>query len=86
HGSGLMSGSLTGLELFHKKFDLPLDGVVHTEAPYFYRRPEADMSEGDFTKWLLAKLEELIQREDPDTIAAFIGEPVLGTGGIVPPP
>ncbi len=86
HGSGLMSGSLTGLELFHKKFDLPLDGVLHTEAPYFYRRPEADMSEGDFTKWLLAKLEELIQREDPDTIAAFIGEPVLGTGGIVPPP
>ena len=86
HGSGLVTGSLTGLELFHKKFDLPLSQVVHTEAPYYYRRPEADMSEADFTAWLLRKLEELIAREGPETIAAFIGEPVLGTGGIVPPP
>ena len=38
HGSGLMTGSLTGLELFHKKFDLPLAQVVHTEAPYYFRR------------------------------------------------
>ncbi|WP_068304148.1 aspartate aminotransferase family protein [Pararhodobacter sp. CCB-MM2] len=86
HGSGLMSGSLTGLELFHRKFDLPLGQVVHTEAPYFYRRPDPAMSEADFTAWLLAQLEALIEREGPETIAAFIGEPVLGTGGIVPPP
>ena len=86
HGSGLVSGSLTGLELFHKKFDLPLSQVVHTEAPFFYRRPDPAMTEADFTAWLLAKLEETIEREGADTIAAFIGEPVLGTGGIVPPP
>ena len=86
HGSGLMSGSLTGLELFHKKFDLPLSGVVHAAAPYYYRRPEIDMTEADFTAWLIADLEALIAREGPETIAAFIGEPVLGTGGIVPPP
>ena len=86
HGSGLMTGSLTGLELFHKKFDLPLAQVVHTEAPYFYRRPDAAMSEADFTAHLIAELEALIEREGADTIAAFIGEPVLGTGGIVPPP
>ncbi|WP_417600635.1 aminotransferase [Pararhodobacter oceanensis] len=86
HGSGLMSGSLTGLELFHKKFDLPLSKVVHTEAPFYYRRPEADMSEADFTAYLIRELEALIEREGPETIAAFIGEPVLGTGGIVPPP
>lgn len=86
HGSGLMSGSLTGLELFHKKFDLPLSQVVHAAAPYFYGRPDGDMSEADFTAWLIADLEALIEREGPDTIAAFIGEPVLGTGGIVPPP
>ncbi|WP_127105005.1 aminotransferase [Pararhodobacter zhoushanensis] len=86
HGSGLVSGSLTGLELFHKKFDLPLSQVVHTEAPFYYRRPDPAMSEADFTAWLLAKLEETIEREGADTIAAFIGEPVLGTGGIVPPP
>ena len=86
HGSGLMTGSLTGLELFHKKFDLPLDQVTHTEAPYYFRRPDASMSEEQFSAWCAAKLEELILREGADTIAAFIGEPVLGTGGIVPPP
>jgi L-2,4-diaminobutyrate transaminase len=86
HGSGLMTGSLTGLELFHKKFDLPLDQVTHTEAPYYFRRPDAAMSEEEFSAYCAAKLEELILKEGPDTIAAFIGEPVLGTGGIVPPP
>ncbi len=86
HGSGLMTGSLTGLELFHKKFDLPLAQVIHTEAPYYLRRPEAGMSEQEFSGWCAARLEELILDEGPETIAAFIGEPILGTGGIVPPP
>ncbi|AWI85127.1 hypothetical protein CEW88_15345 [Alloyangia pacifica] len=86
HGSGLMTGSLTGLELFHKKFDLPLAQVIHTEAPYYFRRPDLTMSEADFTAHCVAELEALIEREGADTIAAFIGEPVLGTGGIVPPP
>ncbi|SDF11014.1 aspartate aminotransferase family protein [Sulfitobacter delicatus] len=86
HGSGLVTGSLTGLELFHKKFDLPLAQVVHTEAPYYYRRPDVNMSEADYVAHLVAELEALIEREGADTIAAFIGEPVLGTGGIVPPP
>lgn len=86
HGSGLMTGSLTGLELFHNKFDLPLAQVVHTEAPYYFRRPRADMTEARFTAHCVAELEALIEREGAETIAAFIGEPVLGTGGIVPPP
>lgn len=86
HGSGLMTGSLTGLELFHRKFDLPLPQVIHTEAPYYYRRRDAAQSEAEFTAHCAAELEALIQREGADTIAAFIGEPVLGTGGIVPPP
>ncbi|SNR37425.1 aspartate aminotransferase family protein [Puniceibacterium sediminis] len=86
HGSGLMTGSLTGLELFHNKFDLPLSQVVHTEAPYYFRRPDLAMSEADFVAHCVAKLEELIEEQGADTIAAFIGEPVLGTGGIVPPP
>ena len=86
HGSGLMTGSLTGLELFHKKFDLPLDQVTHTEAPYYFRRPDAAMSEEEFSAYCAQNLEELILQEGPDTVAAFIGEPVLGTGGIVPPP
>ncbi|MEH6736956.1 MAG: aspartate aminotransferase family protein [Sulfitobacter sp.] len=86
HGSGLVTGSLTGLELFHKKFDLPLEQVVHTEAPYYFRREDRNMNEAEFSADCAAKLEELIEREGADNIAAFIGEPVLGTGGIVPPP
>jgi L-2,4-diaminobutyrate transaminase len=86
HGSGLMTGSLTGLELFHKKFDLPLANVLHTEAPYYYRRPDLSMSEADFVAHCVSELEALIDREGADTIAAFIGEPALGTGGLVPPP
>ena len=86
HGSGLVTGSLTGLELFHKKFDLPLAQIIHTEAPYYFRRPKTEMTEAQFTAHLVSELEALIEREGADTIAAFIGEPVLGTGGIVPPP
>ncbi|TNJ39942.1 aspartate aminotransferase family protein [Phaeobacter sp. B1627] len=86
HGSGLVTGSLTGLELFHRKFDLPIDQVLHTEAPYYYRRANQDQSEAEFVAHCVAELEALIEREGADTIAAFIGEPVLGTGGIVPPP
>jgi L-2,4-diaminobutyrate transaminase len=86
HGSGLMTGSLTGLELFHKKFDLPLAQVIHTDAPYYFRREDAGLSEEAFSAQCAARLEELILAEGPDKVAAFIGEPVLGTGGIVPPP
>ena len=86
HGSGLMTGSLTGLELFHKKFDLPLAQVLHTEAPYYFRRNDLSMSEAEFVAHCAAELDALIDREGADTIAAFIGEPALGTGGLVPPP
>ena len=86
HGSGLMTGSLTGLKAFHAKFDLPLPQVLHTEAPYYYRRADRDQSEAQFVAHCAEALEALIAREGADTIAAFIGEPVLGTGGIVPPP
>ncbi len=86
HGSGLMTGSLTGLDLFHKKFDLPLAQVIHTEAPFYFRRADQAQSEAEFVAHCVSELEAMIHREGADTIAAFIGEPVLGTGGIVPPP
>jgi L-2,4-diaminobutyrate transaminase len=86
HGSGLMSGSLTGLATFHNLFDLPRPPILHTEAPYYFRRPDRGMSEEQFSQFCADKLEEMIQAEGPETVAAFIGEPVLGTGGIVPPP
>jgi len=86
HGSGLMTGSLTGLQTFHKAFDLPLAPVRHTEAPYYFRRSDRSMDEERFSQFCADRLEELILTEGPETVAAFIGEPVLGTGGIVPPP
>ncbi len=86
HGSGVMTGSLTGLALFHAHFDLPRAPILHTEAPYYFRRADRSMTEEAFSADCAAKLEEMILAEGPDTIAAFIGEPILGTGGIVPPP
>ncbi len=86
HGSGVMTGSLTGLELFHNAFDLPRAPILHTQAPYYFRRDDRSMSEEQFSQYCADKLEEMILAEGPDTIAAFIGEPILGTGGIIPPP
>jgi len=86
HGSSIAAGSMTGLPLFHEHFDLPLERIKHTIAPVYYRREDDSMSELEFSKYCAAKLEEMILAEGPDTVAAMIGEPVLGTGGIVPPP
>lgn len=86
HGSGVMTGSLTGLATFHNAFDLPRAPILHTESPYYFRREDRSISEEQFSQHCADKLEEMILAEGPDTIAAFIGEPVLGTGGIVPPP
>jgi L-2,4-diaminobutyrate transaminase len=81
-----MTGSLTGLKLFHNKFDLPFSQVIHTEAPYYYRRESLDQSEAEFVAHCVNALENLIKHEGADKIVAFIGEPALGTGGLVPPP
>jgi len=86
HGSGVMTGSLTGLKLFHDQFDLPRAPILHTRAPYYFRREDGAQSEASFSRQCAEELEALIVAEGPETIAAFIGEPVLGTGGIVPPP
>jgi L-2,4-diaminobutyrate transaminase len=86
HGSGVMTGSLTGLKLFHDAFDLPRAPILHTHAPYYYRREDRSMSEEAFSQYCADELDKLIVSEGPETVAAFIGEPVLGTGGIVPPP
>jgi L-2,4-diaminobutyrate transaminase len=86
HGSGVMTGSLTGLDLFHNAFDLPRAPIMHTEAPYYFRRADRSQSEEQFSQHCADRLEEMILAEGPETVAAFIGEPILGTGGIVPPP
>lgn len=86
HGVTVASGSLTGLRLTHADFDLPMAGVLHTACPHFYRFGMKDESENDFASRMADELEKLIQAEGPETIAAFIGEPVMGAGGVIVPP
>ncbi|MBL8669593.1 MAG: aminotransferase class III-fold pyridoxal phosphate-dependent enzyme [Alphaproteobacteria bacterium] len=86
HGLTIMSGSLSGLPHFHRAFDLPLGPVRHTMAPYFYWRDDREMSEADYARHCAAELDRLIEVEGPETVAAFIAEPVMGVGGILPPP
>ncbi|WP_114766305.1 aspartate aminotransferase family protein [Vibrio rhodolitus] len=86
HGSSIASGSMTGLPLFHAHFDLPIERIKHTIAPYYYHRQDSEMSELEFSTYCAEQLEAMILAEGPDTVAAMIAEPVLGTGGIVPPP
>lgn len=86
HGGTIMSGSLTGLPVFHQAFDLPVSPVRHTTTPHHYWQAEAGEDERAFSKRCAAELEAMILEEGPETVAAFIGEPVLGTGGIIPPP
>ncbi|HHN73086.1 MAG TPA: aminotransferase class III-fold pyridoxal phosphate-dependent enzyme [Thermopetrobacter sp.] len=86
HGVTVAAGSLTGLPVVHRDFDLPLPQVVHTACPDYYRDAEEGESERDFSRRMAAELEELIRREGPDTVAAFIAEPVMGAGGVIIPP
>ncbi len=86
HGSTVMAGSLTGLDNHHRAFDLPQGPVLHTMTPHYYWHTERGVDEREFSRICAKKLEGLITLEGPETIAAFIGEPVLGTGGIIPPP
>jgi 4-aminobutyrate--pyruvate transaminase len=86
HGVTIAAASLTGLPANHADFDLPIAGVVHADCPHHYRNAFEGESEEDFATRLATQLEELILREDPDTVAAFIAEPVMGAGGVIVPP
>ncbi|MBY8976794.1 aspartate aminotransferase family protein [Rhodobacteraceae bacterium NNCM2] len=86
HGITVASGSLTGLPGNQRGFDLPAIPVVHLTCPHHYRWAEEGESEADFTARLLKEAEETILAEGPETIAAFIGEPVMGAGGVMTPP
>jgi 4-aminobutyrate---pyruvate transaminase len=86
HGVTVASGSLTGLVNNHRDFDLPIAGILHAGCPHHYRFAQPGESEDEFAKRLARELEELIVREDPETVAAFIAEPVMGAGGVIVPP
>lgn len=87
HGVTIGAASLTGLGRLHECFDLPLpDRFVHVSTPHFYREAPEGMTEREFSAHLANELDERIQKEGPDTVAAFIAEPVMGAGGVVLPP
>ena len=86
HGTTLAAAGLTGLLPFHKNFDVPLPGILHADAPYYYRGARPGETEEDYATRLANDLEQLILREDPETIAAFFAEPLMGVGGVLLPP
>lgn len=86
HGSGVLTASLTGLPGMHALFDLPMGPIIHLRKPHHYREAPAGLSEREFSRQLADELEQTILREGPDTIAAFFAEPVMGAGGLIPPP
>jgi L-2,4-diaminobutyrate transaminase len=87
HGVTIVAGSCTGLPSVHGHFDLPLPGFLHVSAPDIYREaPEGEAAERAYTTRLCEELEQTIVEQDPSTVAAFIAEPVMGTGGVLPPP
>ena len=86
HGVTVAAASLTGLAANHRDFDLPIAGILHASCPHHYRFAQEGESEDDFARRLAGELDALILREDPQTVAAFIAEPVMGAGGVIVPP
>ena len=86
HGVTVASGSLTGLVNNHRDFDLPIANVLHVECPHWYRFGLPGEDEETFATRLADSLEQRILIEGPDTVAAFIAEPVMGAGGVILPP
>ena len=86
HGVTIASGSLTGLPNNHRSFDMPIDGVLHTTCPHYWKDGKDGETEEQFATRCADDLDKMILSEGPETIAAFIGEPVMGAGGVVVPP
>ncbi|HEX2582270.1 MAG TPA: aminotransferase [Dongiaceae bacterium] len=86
HGVTIAAASLTGRSGNHADFDLPLPGFLHTDCPHYYRSSAVGESEEEFTTRLATSLDTLIRQEGPETVAAFIAEPIQGSGGVIVPP
>jgi L-2,4-diaminobutyrate transaminase len=86
HGCSVISGSMTGMSFYHDYMDLPVPGIIHTGVPHYYWGAQPGETEEAFSARRAAELDALIEREGADTVGALIAEPVLGTGGITPPP
>ncbi|HEY8447280.1 MAG TPA: aspartate aminotransferase family protein [Thermomicrobiales bacterium] len=85
HGIAMGALAATGIPTYHEGFGPQAPGYLHVTSPYPYRFGEGQ-SDKEFVDRLVAELEETIAREGAETIAAFIGEPVQGAGGVIVPP
>ncbi len=85
HGVTLGTTSLTGLASCSAPFDLPLPGFVHVPGPHAYAANRED-DPAAYGQWCLEQTERILERENPDTIAAIFVEPVQGAGGVIVPP
>ena len=88
HGVTVASAALTGLPANHTHFDLPVDalGVIRAESPHYYRGRKDNETEREFCERIIGNLEDLILKENPETIAAFVAEPIGGASGVVVAP
>ena len=87
HGSTMAGASLGGMSGMHAQGGLPIPGIVHIQQPYWWEhgRPRG-LSREDFGLVAARWLEEKIEQIGPEKVAAFIGEPVQGAGGVIVPP
>ena len=86
HGVTVASASMTGLPNQHRLFDLPKEHFIHTETPHYFKEGMNDETEADYLVRLTESLDELIEKEGAETIAAMIAEPLMGAGGVILPP
>jgi putrescine---pyruvate transaminase len=86
HGSTMAGASLGGMEGMHAQGDLPLPNITHIDQPYFLQHGLPGETEEAFGIRAALWLEEKIKEIGPDKVAAFIGEPVQGAGGVIIPP
>ena len=85
HGVTVATAALTGLAAMHTHFDLPVTalGILRADCPHYYRGRQGLETETEFTARLVANLERLILDAGPETIAAYIAEPIMGAGGVI---
>jgi adenosylmethionine-8-amino-7-oxononanoate aminotransferase len=86
HGVTLAAMSATGIPPYWKMFEPRVPNFVHIEPPYRLRSEFRDLPDDEFGIRTANLLEEAILREGPETVAAFIAEPVQGAGGVIVPP
>jgi putrescine---pyruvate transaminase len=86
HGSTMAGASLGGMSGMHAQGDLPIPNITHIEQPYFFEHGNPGESADEFGVRAAGWLEEKILAVGPDKVAAFIGEPLQGAGGVIIPP